>query len=205
LTERGISTKYIHSDVDTIERIEILTDFRRGKFDCLVGVNLLREGLDLPEVELVAILDADKQGFLRSETALIQTIGRAARNVNGRVILYADEMTPALDSAIGETTRRRNKQLAYNKEHGITPKTIAKEIKSITDQMRTEHDETVDTLLKVDMELFQKNPKGVLKEKKRQMDEAVAILDFETAAIIRDEIRILEASVTKKPKKKATK
>jgi excinuclease ABC subunit B len=205
LTERGISTKYIHSDVDTIERIEILTDFRRGKFDCLVGVNLLREGLDLPEVELVAILDADKQGFLRSETALIQTIGRAARNVNGRVILYADEMTPALDSAIGETTRRRNKQLAYNKEHGITPTTIAKEIKSIADQMRTEHDETVDTLLKVDMELFQKNPKGMLKEKKRQMDEAVAILDFETAAIIRDEIRILEASVTKKPKKKAAK
>jgi excinuclease ABC subunit B len=205
LTERGISTKYIHSDVDTIERIEILTDFRRGKFDCLVGVNLLREGLDLPEVELVAILDADKQGFLRSETALIQTIGRAARNVNGRVILYADEMTPALDSAIGETTRRRNKQLAYNKEHGITPMTIAKEIKSITDQMRTEHDETVDTLLKVDMELFQKNPKGVLKEKKRQMDEAVAILDFETAAIIRDEIRILEASVGKKSKKKTSK
>ncbi|OGG65949.1 excinuclease ABC subunit B [Candidatus Kaiserbacteria bacterium RIFCSPHIGHO2_12_45_16] len=204
LTERGISTKYIHSDVDTIERIEILTDFRRGKFDCLVGVNLLREGLDLPEVELVAILDADKQGFLRSETALIQTIGRAARNVNGRVILYADEMTPALDKAIGETTRRRNRQLAYNKEHGITPKTIAKEIKSITDQMRTEHDETVDTLLKVDMDLFQKNPKGVLKEKKRQMDEAVAILDFETAAIIRDEIRILEASVTKKSKKKTT-
>ena len=205
LTERGISTKYIHSDVDTIERIEILTDFRRGKFDCLVGVNLLREGLDLPEVELVAILDADKQGFLRSETALIQTIGRAARNVNGRVILYADEMTPALDKAIGETTRRRNKQLAYNKEHGITPTTIAKEIKSITDQMRTEHDETVDTLLKVDMDLFQKNPKGVLKEKKRQMDEAVAILDFETAAIIRDEIRILEASVTKKSKKKTAK
>ncbi len=204
LTERGISTKYIHSDVDTIERIEILTDFRRGKFDCLVGVNLLREGLDLPEVELVAILDADKQGFLRSETALIQTIGRAARNVNGRVILYADEMTPALDKAIGETTRRRNRQLAYNKEHGITPKTIAKEIKSITDQMRTEHDETVDTLLKVDMDLFQKNPKGVLKDKKRQMDEAVAILDFETAAIIRDEIRILEASVSKKPKKKNT-
>ncbi len=203
LTERGINTKYIHSDVDTIERIEILTDFRRGKFDCLVGVNLLREGLDLPEVELVAILDADKQGFLRSETALIQTIGRAARNVNGRVILYADEMTPALDKAIGETNRRRDKQLVYNAAHGITPKTIAKEIKSITDQMRTEHDETVDTLLKVDMQLFEKNPKGVLKDKKRQMDEAVAILDFETAAIIRDEIRILEASVVKKNKKQA--
>jgi excinuclease ABC subunit B len=198
LTERGINTKYIHSDVKTIERIEILTDFRRGKFDCLVGVNLLREGLDLPEVELVAILDADKQGFLRSETALVQTIGRAARNVNGRVILYADEMTPALEAAVGETNRRRELQIKYNEAHGITPMTIAKEIKSITDQMRTEHDETVDTLLKVDMALFQKNPKGVLKEKRTQMEEAVSILDFETAAIIRDEIRVLEASLEKK-------
>jgi excinuclease ABC subunit B len=192
LEEKHIKTKYIHSDVDTIERIEILTDFRRGTFDCLVGVNLLREGLDLPEVELVAILDADKAGFLRSETALIQTIGRAARNVNGRVVLYADEMTPALEYAIGETNRRRDKQLAYNKAHGITPKTIAKEIKSITDQMRTEHDETVDELLKIDMELFKKNPTKVIKEKRRQMEEAVAILDFETAAIIRDEIAYLE-------------
>ncbi len=201
LTEKNISAKYIHSDVQTIERIEILTDFRRGKFDCLVGVNLLREGLDLPEVELVAILDADKEGFLRSETALIQTIGRAARNVNGRVILYADEMTKALEYAIGETNRRRAKQLAYNAAHGITPKTIAKEIKSIADQMRTKHDETIDTLLKVDMKLFQDNPKAVLKDKKRQMDEAVAILDFETAAIIRDEIKYLESqNATKKPK-----
>jgi excinuclease ABC subunit B len=201
LSERGIKTKYIHSDVDTIERIEILTNFRRGVFDCLVGVNLLREGLDLPEVELVAILDADKQGFLRSETALIQTIGRAARNVNGRVILYADEMTPALESAVGETNRRRDIQIAYNTAHGITPKTIAKEIKSITDQMRTTHDETVDTLLKVDMQIFLKNPKGVMKDKKRQMDEAVAILDFETAAIIRDEIRVLHAELEKQTKK----
>ena len=192
LTEKGINTKYIHSDVDTIERIEILTDFRRGKFDCLVGVNLLREGLDLPEVELVAILDADKAGFLRSETALIQTIGRAARNVNGRVVLYADEMTDALEYAIGETNRRRDRQIAYNTAHDITPTTIAKEIKSITDQMRSEHDETVDTLLKVDMELFKKNPTKVLKEKRRQMEESVAILDFETAAIIRDEIAYLE-------------
>ncbi len=193
LTEKGINTKYIHSDVDTIERIEILTDFRRGKFDCLVGVNLLREGLDLPEVELVAILDADKAGFLRSETALIQTIGRAARNVNGRVVLYADEMTNALEYAIGETNRRRDRQIAYNTENGITPTTIAKEIKSITDQMRTEHDETVDTLLKIDVELFKKNPIKVLKEKRTQMEEAVALLDFETAAIIRDEILYLEA------------
>ena len=197
LTEKGINTKYIHSDVDTIERIEILTDFRRGKFDCLVGVNLLREGLDLPEVELVAILDADKAGFLRSETALIQTIGRAARNVNGRVILYADEMTNALEYAIGETNRRRDRQIAYNTVHGITPTTIAKEIKSITDQMRTEHDETVDTLLKIDVELYKKNPIKVLKEKRQQMEEAVSILDFETAAIIRDEIAYLEGIAKK--------
>ncbi len=194
LEEKNIKTKYIHSDVETLDRIEILTDFRRGKFDCLVGVNLLREGLDLPEVELVAILDADKAGFLRSETALIQTIGRAARNVNGRVILYADEMTVALEYAIGETNRRRDRQLAYNAEHGITPKTIAKEIKSIADQMRTEHDETVDTLLKIDMDLYKKNPKKVLKEKMKQMEEAVSILDFETAAILRDEIKYLKES-----------
>ncbi|MEK7638642.1 MAG: excinuclease ABC subunit UvrB [Patescibacteria group bacterium] len=193
LADKKIKTKYIHSDVETLERIEILTDFRKGVFDCLVGVNLLREGLDLPEVELVAILDADKTGFLRSETALIQTIGRAARNVNGRVLLYADEMTTALTYAIGETNRRRDKQLEYNKTHGITPKTIAKEIKSIADQLRSEHDETVDELLKVDIELFRKNPNKTLKEKRRQMEEAVATLDFETAAIIRDEIRFLES------------
>jgi excinuclease ABC subunit B len=200
LEAKGINTKYIHSDVETIERIEILTDFRRGKFDCLVGVNLLREGLDLPEVELVAILDADKAGFLRSETALIQTIGRAARNVNGRVILYADEMTDALTYAIGETNRRRALQLAYNEAHGITPQTIAKEIKSIADQLRTEHDETVDELLKVDMELFKRNPEKVLKEKRRQMEEAVALLDFETAAILRDEIAYLEGNKKAAPK-----
>jgi excinuclease ABC subunit B len=195
LSEKNINTKYIHSDVDTMERIDILTEFRRGKFDCLVGVNLLREGLDLPEVELVAIMDADKEGFLRSETALIQTIGRAARNVNGRVVLYADVITRSLEYAIGETHRRREKQLAYNKAHGITPKTIIKEIKSIADQMRTMHDETVDTLLKIDLELFKKNPKKVMKEKRRQMEEAVAVLDFETAAILRDEIKYLESEL----------
>ena len=192
LTEKGIKTKYIHSDVETIERIEILTAFRRGEFDCLVGVNLLREGLDLPEVELVAILDADKEGFLRSETALIQTIGRAARNVNGRVVLYADEVTKSLEKAIGETNRRREKQLAYNAKHGITPTTIAKEIRDITDQLRTEHQETVHTLLTVDAELYKQNPKKVIKEKRRQMEEAVELLDFETAAILRDEIYALE-------------
>ncbi len=192
LTEKGVSTKYIHSDIQTLERIDIMMDFRKGKFDCLVGVNLLREGLDLPEVELVAILDADKAGFLRSETALIQTIGRAARNVNGRVILYADQMTDALEYAISETNRRRELQLKYNEKNGITPTTIAKEIRSIADQLRTKHDETVETLLKVDVALFKQNPKKIIKEKRRQMEEAVAILDFETAAIIRDEIKYLE-------------
>jgi excinuclease ABC subunit B len=197
LSEKGVKTKYIHSDVQTLERIEIMMEFRRGVFDCLVGVNLLREGLDLPEVELVAILDADKAGFLRSETALIQTIGRAARNVNGRVILYADQMTDALTYAISETNRRRALQLAYNQEHNITPTTIAKEIRSIADQLRTKHDETVQTLLTVDEALYRQNPKKVIKEKRRQMEEAVSILDFETAAIIRDEIRYLESLATK--------
>ncbi len=202
LSERKVASKYIHSDVKTMERIEILTDFRRGKFDCLVGVNLLREGLDLPEVELVAILDADKEGFLRSETSLIQTIGRAARNVKGRVVLYADEMTKSLDKAIGETNRRRDKQIAYNTEHGITPTTIAKEIKDITDHLRTERDEAITTLLKVDSVLYLKDPKGTIKEKRTQMEEAVKILDFETAALIRDEINALEALGVKSKKKK---
>ena len=192
LAERNIKTKYIHSDIVTMERIEILTEFRKGEFDCLVGVNLLREGLDLPEVELVAILDADKEGFLRSETALIQTIGRAARNVNGRVVLYADNMTNSLDKAIGETKRRRTKQIAYNEANGITPTSIKKEIRSIADQMRTEHDKTVDTLLHIDVDLLKKNPKKVLKDKRKAMEAAVALLDFETAAIIRDELRELE-------------
>ena len=201
LAERAIKTKYIHSDVQTIERIEILTAFRRGEFDCLVGVNLLREGLDLPEVELVAILDADKEGFLRSETSLIQTIGRAARNVNGRVLLYADEVTKSIEKAVGETNRRREIQLSYNKEHNITPVSIAKEIRDITDQLRTEHREAIETLLLVDAEIYKKNPKKVIAEKRDQMAEAVKILDFETAAIIRDEIHALE-EMDAKPKKK---
>jgi excinuclease ABC subunit B len=192
LKEQGVKSEYIHSEIKTLDRITILTEFRRGVFDCLVGVNLLREGLDLPEVELVAILDADKEGFLRSETSLIQTIGRAARNVNGRVILYADEMTKSLEKAIGETNRRRAIQVAYNTEHGITPQTIKKEIKDITEQLRTVHIETVDTLLTIDRELYAQNPKKVIKEKNRQMNEAVKLLDFETAAILRDEIRALE-------------
>lgn len=192
LEEKHIHSKYIHSDIDTLERIEILSDFRKGVFDCLVGVNLLREGLDLPEVELVAILDADKEGFLRSETALIQTIGRAARNIKGSVVVYADEVTGALQYAIEETDRRRTIQLAYNEKHGITPRSITKKISSIADQLRTQHDEAVVELLKVDVDLYKKAPKKVIKEKRKQMNDAVAILDFETAAILRDEIKALE-------------
>ncbi len=206
LKERGIKAEYIHSDIKTIDRIIILTDFRKGKFDCLVGVNLLREGLDLPEVELVSILDADKEGFLRSETSLIQTIGRAARNVKGHVVLYADGLTGSMEKAIGETNRRRAIQVAYNKEHGITPRTIIKAIKDITAELQTDHMKAVGTLLTVDAELYAKNPKQFLKEKKRQMDEAVLILDFETAALIRDEIAALQEGtekIKKENKKKA--
>lgn len=201
LTERGIHAKYIHSDVKTMERIETLTDFRRGVFDCLVGVNLLREGLDLPEVELVAILDADKEGFLRSETALVQTIGRAARNVRGRVVLYADEITGSLKRAIDETNRRRVIQIAYNTEHNITPTTIAKDIKDITDHLRSAHDEAVSTLLTVDLNVYEQNPKKAILAKRTQMEEAVSVLDFETAALIRDEIKALEAMLPKKKKR----
>jgi len=192
LRERGMKAEYLHSDVKTIDRITLLTEFRRGKFDILVGVNLLREGLDLPEVELVGILDADKEGFLRSETSLIQTIGRAARNVLGRVILYADEMTKSLERAMAETERRRKIQLTYNKKHGITPETIKKEIKDIAEQLRSEHDKTVDSLLTLDTKLYRQNPVTFLKQKRTQMEEAVEHLDFETAAIIRDEIYQLE-------------
>jgi excinuclease ABC subunit B len=202
LKDRGVKAAYLHSDVQTLERIETLTSLRRGEFDVLVGVNLLREGLDLPEVELVAILDADKEGFLRSQTSLIQTIGRAARNVDGRVILYADQMTDSLEKAIGETNRRRAIQLAHNKKHGITPMTIKKAIRDITQELRTEHGKAVNVLLDIDKELYAKNPKKFLIEKRNQMAEAVKNLDFETAAILRDEIYTLtdEGNKPKKPK-----
>ncbi len=192
LKEKKIKTTYLHSDVKTIERIEILTDFRRGKYDVLVGVNLLREGLDLPEVSLIGILDADKEGFLRSETSLIQTIGRAARNAAGRVILYADNMTGSMTNAIKETDRRRAIQVAYNTKHGITPTTIKKAIHDITDQLRTEHDKAVNEMVKIDTDLAKSNPKLLMKQKRDQMEEAVKALDFESAALIRDEIYKLE-------------
>ena len=201
LRGKKIKAEYLHSDVKTIDRIDIITKFRKGEFDVLVGVNLLREGLDLPEVALVGILDADKEGFLRSETSLIQTMGRAARNVNGRVILYADDITGSMQKAIDETERRRAIQIAYNKEHNITPKTISKAIHDITDQIRSEHDKAVTKLLEVDRELYEQNPKALIKEKKQQMNDAVKILDFETAAILRDEIRVLEATEEQKRKK----
>ena len=193
LKEKKMKAEYLHSDIETLERIRILTEFRKGTFDCLVGVNLLREGLDLPEVTLIGILDADKEGFLRSETSLIQTIGRAARNVEGHVILYADSETGSMKRAIDETTRRRAIQVAYNTKHGITPKTIEKKIKDITENMQSEHQKTVKEILSLDMVLFQKNPEKFIKSKEKQMNEAVKMLDFETAAILRDEIKELEA------------
>ncbi|MBI3572411.1 excinuclease ABC subunit UvrB [Candidatus Kaiserbacteria bacterium] len=193
-----LRAEYLHSDVKTIDRIDILSNFRKGKFDILVGVNLLREGLDLPEVELVGILDADKEGFLRSETSLIQTIGRAARNVLGKVVLYADQMTGSLERAISETNRRRDIQLAYNKKHGITPKTIQKEIRDIAESMRSEHDKTISELLALDTIAYKDDPAAFIKRKRQEMGAAVEQLDFETAALIRDEIYKLEGVTSKK-------
>jgi excinuclease ABC subunit B len=191
LKERDLKAAYLHSDIETLERIETLTSLRKGEFDVLVGVNLLREGLDLPEVGLVAILDADKEGFLRSETSLIQTIGRAARNVDGRVILYADQETDSMKKAISETNRRRAIQTAYNKKHGITPTTIKKAIRDITQELRSEHSKAIVTMLEIDKDLYKKNPKKFLTQKRGEMAEAVKNLDFEAAALIRDEIYAL--------------
>ncbi len=202
LKEKGIKAEYLHSDVKTIDRITILTDLRKGKFDVIVGVNLLREGLDLPEVALIGILDADKEGFLRSETSLIQIIGRAARNIEGRVILYADHRTGSIEYAIRETERRRKIQTDFNTAHGITPKTIIKKIQDITDQLQTEHDKAVSELVKIDEELLRTNPKLLMKQKSKEMEEAVKILDFETAALIRDELLELEAKLEKEEKRK---
>lgn len=195
LKEKGLKAEYLHSDIKTIQRIEILTNLRKGGFDVLVGVNLLREGLDLPEVTLIGILDADKEGFLRSETSLIQIIGRAARNVLGKVILYADNITGSMERAISETNRRREIQMAYNKTHNITPRTIIKKIQDITDQLRSEHDRAVDEILKIETEKIDPSTssgsaklKKLILQKEKQMNGAVKILDFETAALLRDEI-----------------
>jgi excinuclease ABC subunit B len=191
--EQGVRVRYLHSDIDTLERIEIIRDLRIGAFDVLIGINLLREGLDIPEVGLVAILDADKEGFLRSETSLIQTIGRAARNVDGRVILYADTITGSMERALAETGRRREKQLAYNEEHGITPQSVKKNIADIIkdasqgDYLDTEIDDQ-------NTQMVGHNLKAYIADLDKQMKDAAADLEFETAARLRDEIKRLEAS-----------
>lgn len=192
LKDKNIKAEYLHSDVKTMDRIKIITEFRKGEFDILIGVNLLREGLDMPEVTLIGILDADKAGFLRSKTSLVQTIGRAARNDRGRVIVYADVMTEALEYAISETARRRTLQMAYNEKHGITPKTIQKTIHDITERMQSEHVQTVISELETDLAAFGGNMKKLIKYKKRAMNDAVSDLDFERAAIVRDQIIELE-------------
>ena len=193
LKERGIRSEYLHSDIKTIDRIKILTSFRKGEFDCLVGVNLLREGLDLPEVSFIGILDADKEGFLRSETSLIQIIGRAARNVNGHVVLYADRTTNSMKYALDETDRRRKIQTEYNVSHGITPETIKKTIHDITEHLESEHEKAVRVNLSLDEQVFAKDPAKLIRLKEKEMKQAVKALDFETAALLRDEIRALEA------------
>jgi excinuclease ABC subunit B len=190
--------RYLHSDIDTVERMEIIRDLRIGEFDVLVGINLLREGLDMPEVSLVAILDADKEGFLRAERSLIQTIGRAARNVNGRAILYADSMTGSMDKAIGETNRRREKQIAFNETHGITPQTVQKRVADVMEGARVaapgaargrtrSNGRDAKTAIEVPSD-----PKALgkfLTQLEEQMLEHAKNLEFEEAARLRDEIR----------------
>jgi excinuclease ABC subunit B len=201
MKEKKIKVRYLHSDIDTIERLEILSEFRKGTYDIIVGVNLLREGLDLPEVSLVAILDADKEGFLRSETSLIQTIGRAARNVRGQVLLYADNMTGSMSKAIAETDRRRKKQLAYNQLHGITPKTILKAQEDLREMLglsTTEKD--VKQILKLELSAETQGLEAVKKQKEKEMKRAALDLEFELAAILRDEISVLEKELKKRQK-----
>jgi len=193
--EQGIRVRYMHSDVETLERIEIIRDLRLGAFDVLVGINLLREGLDIPECALVAILDADKEGFLRSETSLVQTIGRAARNVDGKVILYADKVTGSMERAMAETSRRRAKQEDYNRANGITPASIKKQIADIMGSMYERDHVMVDTGLAEEGQAFiGHNIRGHIQDLEKKMREAAADLEFETAARLRDEIKRLQAT-----------
>jgi len=197
LTEHGVRVRYLHSDIETVERVEIIRDLRLGKFDVLVGINLLREGLDMPEVSLVAILDADKQGFLRSERSLIQTIGRAARNLNGRAILYGDQITKAMQTAISETDRRRIVQMEYNKKHNITPRGIKKAIIDVMESARPGSPATPEHFAKVAEErakyaaLTPKQLATQLKKLEKQMFKHAQELEFEEAAKVRDELEKL--------------
>jgi excinuclease ABC subunit B len=201
MNEAGIAVRYLHSDVETLERIEIIRDLRLGKFDVLIGVNLLREGLDIPECGLVAILDADKEGFLRSATALIQTIGRAARNIDSKVILYADKMTNSMKVALDETNRRRTIQQAYNEKHNITPQSIRKHVGEIIESVAEADYYTVETVAKkYDVKLganAEKNPESYMNALRQKMLEAASDLEFEEAACLRDEIAKLEIKLQK--------
>lgn len=193
LHEQGVRVRYMHSDIDTIERIEILRDLRLGAFDVLIGINLLREGLDIPECGLVAILDADKEGFLRSETSLVQTIGRAARNADGRVIMYADKITGSMERAIGETNRRRAKQMAYNLEHGITPQTVRKNVDDVLAGLYQGDTDMARVTAKIEAPKVGANLAAHLDELRTKMRKAAENLEFEEAARMRDEIKRLEA------------
>ena len=202
LMEMGVKVHYLHSEIDTLERVGILRDLRLGVFDVVVGINLLREGLDLPEVSLVAILDADKQGFLRSETALIQTIGRAARHVRGRVIMYADKVTEAMRSAIDETDRRRAKQVAYNQEHGVEPVSIMKAVRDLTDQMavRAVAEPQAEYRVRGAAGLPKNELQRVIAELEKQMKQAAQNLEFEKAAVLRDQIFELRSILAEESK-----
>ncbi|MHC4676193.1 MAG: helicase-related protein, partial [Planctomycetota bacterium] len=193
IDQRGFRGRYLHSEIDTLQRVEILTDLRKGAFDVLVGVNLLREGLDLPEVSMVAIMDADKEGFLRSETSLVQTIGRTARNINAEVILYADKVTPSMQRAIDETNRRRELQLKFNQEHEITPETITKAIRSTLEQEISARKITREAV-QASQEEYDRGELIAMLE--NEMLEAAEQLDFERAAMLRDRIKELQDAPT---------
>ena len=198
LLDQGVRARYMHSDIATLERVEILSALRKGEFDVLVGINLLREGLDLPEVSLVAILDADKEGFLRNHRSLIQTIGRAARNASGQVIMYADKMTDSMETAISETRRRREIQMQYNEEHGITPQTVRKAINDVMGFMSDGDGEAVGSAEDVNRtlaELSRSEVMRVISSMEEEMIAASANMDFEEAARLRDQVVKLKAQV----------